>query len=230
MAGETSKAEAICLDIRPWSRTSHVVAWLTRGGQVSTLVKGAVRPKSAFLGQYDLNYTCEIVYYLRSHGDMHARRECTPLELRERLRNDYRALVMAEHFRAVAGDLAPSGPDAAEWAALLAGGLDRLAEGRGGLLAEMLRFETAALRLAGLSPEIEALDGAFSLRGERKMPIPRAVAECIRDPEAEKNNEILLDAARAIGVFYTFHLESAPETRRAALSMAVNKEEGKIDG
>jgi hypothetical protein len=62
------------------------------------------------------------------------------------------------------------------------------------------------------------------------MPIPRAVAECIRDPEAEKNNEILLDAARAIGVFYTFHLESAPETRRAALSMAVNKEEGKIDG
>lgn len=230
MAGETTKTEAICLRISPWSTTSHIVTWLTPSGVVSTAVKGAVRPKSAFLGQYDLNYTCEIVYYLRAHGDLHALRECTPLELREGLRNDYRSLVMAEHFRSVAGELAPSGPDAAEWAELLAGGLDRLAEGRGGLLAEMLRFETAALRLAGLSPEIEALDGAFSLRGERKMPIPRAVAECIRNPEAEKNREILLDAARAIGVFYTFHLESAPETRRAALNMAANKEEGKIDG
>ena len=57
MAGETGKSEAICLDIRPWSRTSHVVEWLTPHGKIRTLVKGAVRPKSAFLGQYDLNYT-----------------------------------------------------------------------------------------------------------------------------------------------------------------------------
>ena len=55
MAGETIKTEAICLDIRPWSRTSHVVSWLTPMGKVSTVVKGAVRAKSQFLGQYDLN-------------------------------------------------------------------------------------------------------------------------------------------------------------------------------
>ena len=223
MAGETAKTEAVCLRISPWSMTSHVVTWLTPAGVVSTSVKGAVRPKSAFLGQYDLNYTCEIVYYVRARGDLHALRECSPVALRERLRDDYRALIVAEHFRAIAGDLAPSGPDAAEWMDLLAEALDRLAEGCGGLLAELLRFETAALRLAGLSPEIEALNGAFSLRGERKMPIQRAVAECIRNPAAEKNPKILLDAARAIGVFYTFHLESAPETRRAALSVATNK-------
>ena len=49
MAGETTKTEAICLDIRPWSRTSHIVRWMTPEGPVTTVVKGAVRPKSAFL-------------------------------------------------------------------------------------------------------------------------------------------------------------------------------------
>ena len=83
MAGETVKSEAICLSVRPWSQTSHVVAWLTPCGKVGTVVKGAVRPKSFFLGQYDLNYTCEILYYGRARGDLHALRDCVPLSRRE---------------------------------------------------------------------------------------------------------------------------------------------------
>ena len=55
MAGETIKTDAICLGIHPWSKTSHVTSWLTPSGRVATVVKGAVPPKSAFLGQYDLN-------------------------------------------------------------------------------------------------------------------------------------------------------------------------------
>ena len=34
MAGETVKAEAVCLRIVPWSRTSHIVQWLTPTGKV----------------------------------------------------------------------------------------------------------------------------------------------------------------------------------------------------
>ena len=34
MAGETEKSRAVCLSIRPWSRTSHVVGWLTPRGKV----------------------------------------------------------------------------------------------------------------------------------------------------------------------------------------------------
>ena len=45
MAGETVKTEAICLDIRPWSRTIHVVSWLTPMGKVATVVKGAMPPE-----------------------------------------------------------------------------------------------------------------------------------------------------------------------------------------
>lgn len=216
MAGETKKTKAVCLNIHPWSKTSHIVSWLTPEGKITTSVKGAVRPKSAFLGQYDLNYECEIVYYLGAKGDVHALRECSPTILREEMRASYKKLLLAEHFRAIAGTLAPSGPDAGEWFTLLSNALDDISSGEN-LLAEMLAFETKALRLAGLSPEIEAESGSFALRGERRIPVSREVADCIKAPHKEKKLEILLDASRVIGVFYTFHLDEVPRTRRFVL-------------
>lgn len=216
MAGETKKTKAICLNVHPWSKTSHIVSWITPEGKITTAVKGAVRPKSAFLGQYDLNYECEIVYYLGAKGDVHALRECSPTILREELRANYRKLLLAEHFRTVADTLAPAGPDAGEWFRLLSDSLDNISTGDN-LIAEMLTFEIKALRLAGLSPEIEAASGSFALRGERRIPVSREVADCIRTPHKEKKLEILLDASRVIGVFYTFHLDEIPRTRRFVL-------------
>ncbi len=219
MAGETLKTEAICLKVTPWSKTSHIVSWLTPLGRVTTIVKGAVRPKSAFLGQYDLNYTCEIVYYTRTKSELHALRECTPLNLREELRADYRALILAEYCRATVGELAPAGSEASAWYDLLARTLESLRTRAHDPLRLLLQFELAVLALAGLSPELEADSGAFCLRGERRMPIRPEVASCIRRPDAEKNREILLDAARSIGVFYSFHLDCAVERRRAVLKL-----------
>lgn len=226
MAGETAKCEAICLRIVPWSRTSHIVTWLTPAGRVTTVVKGAVRPKSAFLGQYDLNYRCEIVYYLRASRELHALRDCAPLDGREALRGDYRKLLLAEHFRRLVFDQAPSGPDAEEWFDLLDRSLTRLVESTN-LQAEMLAFELAALRLAGLSPELEAESGAFALRGERKIPISPEVARCLRSPLLIKYKDSLTDALRVIGVFYAFHMEGTPDTRRTVLQMISTTEQGR---
>ena len=231
MAGETIRAKAVCLEIRPWSRTSHVVTWLTEAGRVATAVKGAVRPKSAFLGQYDLNYTCDVVYYARARGELHAMRECFPLERRDALRDDFRALALADYFRRTVRDLAPSGPDCADWMRLLEDSLDALA-GRpagsaapGRWLRRLLSFEMAALALAGLAPDLGGDEtGGFQLRGERRMPVTGEVAACLGDPEAEKNPKILLDAARVIGVFYAFHLDCASDVRRTVLRMISNNE------
>ncbi len=217
MAGETAKTKAICLRIAPWSRTSHVVTWFTPEGKLSTSVKGAVRPKSLFLGQYDLNYTCEIVYYLRARGELHALRDCAPLEMREFLRGDFRALLLAEHMRTITALLAPSGPEAGDWFALLEESLASLSLGPQGFLGALLDFELKALDLAGLKPEIKPEGGAFTLRGERKMPVSPEVARCLAGPKSEKKRQILLDAARVVGVFYSFHVDSVPETRRAVM-------------
>jgi DNA repair protein RecO len=230
MAGETILADAICLAIRPWSKTSHVVEWLSRAGRIATLVKGAVRPKSAFLGQYDLNYTCEILYYARARGDLHALRECSPIKRRDELRHSYRSLALADYFRSTVRELAPSGPDCAEWFEALEGALDALMRRTETATAESLKhllsFEMRILELSGLTPDLEesSENGSFQLRGERRIPVTRETLECIRDPMGEKNLKILVDAARVIGVFYTFHLDCAPDVRRTVLRMISTNE------
>ena len=234
MAGETVKSEAICLSVSPWSRTSHVVSWLTPAGCVSTVVKGAVRPKSAFLGQYDLNYTCEIVYYARAHGELHALRECAAVERRDALRSDWRSLSAAGYMRLLAGRLAPQGPECESWHGLLACALDRLskcasdvsaasAERRQLRQAALVAFELEALHLLGLSPEIEAETGAFAIRGERKMPVSREVFGFIRKvcaaPRSPSLPPVPLDALRVVGVYYNFHVGCASEARRSVMRL-----------
>lgn len=128
MAGETVRSRAICLSIAPWSHTSHIVTWLTPGGRVATAAKGAVRPKSWLLGQYDLNYTCDVLYYARARGEVHALRDCAPLNCRDALRGDFRALALAGYFRRLAAEFAPQGPDCKAWHDALDAALDALAE------------------------------------------------------------------------------------------------------
>ena len=234
MAGETIRTEAICLDIRPWSRTSHVVAWLTPEGKISSVVKGAVRPKSSFLGQYDLNYTCEILYYVRAKGELHALRECTPLDRRDGLRSDYRALVLAGYFRRLVLDLAPSGPDCRAWYALLSQVLSSSDRG----VSALLRFELDVLRLSGLAPDFSGYDrqaewsafsvetGAFGVAGGRCIRVSRPTAAYLNRPDvAPADSQIPLDAARVIGVFYQFHVDCASDVRRTVLGMISKKKE-----
>ena len=228
VAGETIRADAICLVVRPWSKTSHIVEWLTSAGRVATLVKGAVRPKSAFLGQYDLNYTCEILYYARARGDLHALRECSPINRRDGLRNDFRSLALADYFRSTMREIAPTGPDCAMWFKALENALDALTRHTDILSSEPMRhllaFEMKVLELSGLAPDIDECgeSGCFQLRGERRIPVAPETLACIRNPMGEKNPKILVDAARVIGVFYTFHLDCAPDVRRTVLRMICN--------
>ena len=230
MAGETEKSEAICLAIRPWSRTSHVVSWLTPRVKIATVVKGAVRPKSVFLGQYDLNYTREIVYYARAKGELHALREASPLAMRERLRGDFRALALADYCRQLVGELAPTGQECANWYRLLTVSLDGMTASP---VRDLLVFELEVLKLAGLSPDFSGYDraadwsafgveaGAFApAEGGRQIRVSRAVAAFLDNPRASPADaQVCADAARVLGVFYQFHLDCTAEVRRTVLRM-----------
>ena len=240
MAGETIRTEAVCLDIRPWSRTSHVVSWLTSAGKVVTVVKGAVRPKSAFLGQYDLNYTCDILYYAKARGEAHALRDCLPLKTREALRGDYRQLALAGYFRELVSELVPSGPDAAAWYGRLASALDALPSvRRTDLVSELVRVELDILRLAGLSPDFSGYDrtaewspfsletASFSSGEGRSIRVSRGVAEYLSSPgRPPENGDTPLDAARVIGVFYQFHMGISAAVRRTVLGLISQNKEG----
>jgi len=223
MSGEILKTEGTVLRIRPWSRTSHVVTWLTPDhGVVATMVKGAVRPKSFALGQYDLFYTCELLYYARaSGGDLHALREVHPTNLREHLRGDWRATILAGYACDLVADLAPANAEAADWHDFLTKFLD----GTGDAAARLVALETGVLRLAGLMPDFSGIDPSlpwvdFAIdrgktgSGARIYRLAPQVAKAILNPASEKNFTILLDAVRFLGVFLLFHLEKPAEVRR----------------
>ncbi len=93
------KVEAICIKISPFSRTSHIVSWLTnKHGLMQTVIKGAQRPKSWFIGQYDLFQTCEVLFYIRSYNNLHIIKECSPLITRAAFRSDWRSAALASYF------------------------------------------------------------------------------------------------------------------------------------
>lgn len=92
------KDEAICLNVRPFSKTSHMVTWMTRRhGCLTTPIKGGQRPKSGFLGCYDVAYTCELVCYAHESNGVHHIRECVPTAFREALRDRWRAAAAADY-------------------------------------------------------------------------------------------------------------------------------------
>ena len=230
MAGEIIKTQGIVLAVHPWSQTSHVVTWLTPDyGPVTTLVKGAVRAKSAFLGQYDLFYRCDLLYYARASGDLHALREVTPRNLREHLRGDWRATALAGYAAELVRELAPPGAESSTWF----GFLDAFLEPAPGvdLLGRFIKLEKGLLDLAGLSPDFSGLDPnapwtPFALdsgrcgSGTRTVRLaPRTVAALRRPDAPDVSPGEKKDAVRFLGVFLSYHIERPPDIRRALVSL-----------
>jgi len=124
-----TQSEAIVLQIRPWSKTSHIVPWLTPDhGRLITSIKGACRPKSPFLGQYDLFYTCHLLFYTREHEGVHIAKECEPHHRRDAIREHWRAAALATYLVELTARALPLREPHADVYKLLSQTLDYLAE------------------------------------------------------------------------------------------------------
>ena len=236
MAGETQKTAALVLDIRPWSRTSHIVTWLTpERGPIATIVKGAVRPKSAFLGQYDLFYTCELVYYVRAKGELHAIREVAPVNAREYLRGRFRATALASYASYLVKEHCPHSSEADEWYGFLGGFLDGL-EGDFDFGRKMVSLEMAFLEMAGLSPDFSGADFSaevvpFSIglgragTGAKTLQLPsgaaRLVAAGAECADMESSAADITAAIRFLGLFMRYHIDMPPDIRRNTLQLCM---------
>lgn len=150
------KDEAIALRIYPFGNTSRIVVWLSSAhGKLATLVKGSQRDRSAFLGQFDLFYTCEILFYAREQRNLHILKECVPLSPRAAFRSDWRACAAASYAAGAVDRAMPFGPAPAGLHGLLADTLDRLAARTPGP-AFLPRFELRLLQELGLAPGWDA--------------------------------------------------------------------------
>ena len=149
------KTEGIVLRSRPFSRTSRMVTWLTPDfGRVTTVIKGACRPKSFFLGQTDLGYRCELLFYRREHAGAHIAREVSPLDCREALRGNWRASVAASYVCWLLSQVTEPMLASAELYGLLDRVLDIIsaAPREARLESILVDFEFLLLDLLGVSP------------------------------------------------------------------------------
>jgi DNA repair protein RecO (recombination protein O) len=148
------KSPAIVLRIAPYSETSRVVTWLTPDhGRIATLIKGAQRPKSAFLGQFDLFYTCELLFYFRDARGVYIARECAPEKTRDRFRTDWKAAAAASYCTDVISRIALPDTPQPDLFDLLDSTLDTLAEA--GTCVEFTSwFELKLLDALGLAPRL----------------------------------------------------------------------------
>ncbi len=147
---------AIVLGVTPFSNTSSILTWFSaRQGRMATLAKGAHRPRSVFLGQADLFYTCEILYYPgRAARRLAILKECIPLKTRDRFRTDWRSMLCASYAALLLNRLCPSHAPHPPLFRLLDGLLDTLAAD-GNRLALLFWFELQVLSEMGLAPNLQ---------------------------------------------------------------------------
>lgn len=147
---------AIVLRMSPVTNSSCMVQWLTPGrGRLGTLVKGAYRRKSPFLGQLDLYRTCELLYYAPARHDQPGiAREVIVLEARNSLRTRWRSAAVASYLCDLAGRVSVE-PSPESGFELLGRALDALDAGRspGSVL---LWFELRSADRLGWRPRLES--------------------------------------------------------------------------
>jgi len=92
-------ATGIILRTRPLTETSLIVNWLTPDlGRISTVAKGARRPKSPFAGKLDLFYLAEFTFTRSLRSELHPLREVRLKSLNTTLRDDMGWLQQAAYL------------------------------------------------------------------------------------------------------------------------------------
>jgi DNA repair protein RecO (recombination protein O) len=98
----TQSTTGLILRTRPLTETSLIVNWLTPDcGRVSTVAKGARRPKSPFRGKLDLFYLADFSFQRSRRSDLHQLREVSLRETHRTLRQDMACLQQAAYCAAL---------------------------------------------------------------------------------------------------------------------------------
>src|ERR1051325_10102625 len=90
------RASGIILRTRPLTETSLIVQWITaEHGRISTVAKGARRPKSPYVGKLDLYYEGEFTFQRARKSSLHTLREISLRATRPFLRTELSGLEQA---------------------------------------------------------------------------------------------------------------------------------------
>ncbi len=140
----------------PLTETSLIVHWLSQDhGLITTLAKGARRPKSPFLGKLDLYYKADFTFVRHRRSDLHSLREVAIVNSRRELRQNVRGLYQAAYCAKLIERSAETETPIPEHYKLFDAFLDSVATGKTEGTA-IYGFELKLLALAGLLPDFKS--------------------------------------------------------------------------
>ncbi len=185
----------------PFSETSRIVTWLTMDfGKITTIIKGSQRGKSAFLGQYDLFYSCELLFYLKTYHGVHVVKECSPLKMRAPFRARWRRTACASYFSDIVSRISPVHAAHLELYLLLDAALDVFSECDPSF-AGLFWFELRLMEVMGLAPLLgdcvkcmRPLDAARRAGGRGKVlfSCSRGAGYCPECESASPSDAVIL--------------------------------------
>lgn len=203
-------ATGIILRTRPLTETSLIVNWITaEHGRISTVAKGARRPKSVFAGKLDLFYEAEISFTRSKRSELHALREMSLRETHAPLRQEMGWLQQASYAAALIEQTTERETPLPAIHVLLRGLLaylpKQLPQPR-----TVYAFELKLLEELGLRPELD--DSKLS-------PSARTLVEALTEQDWNELSALTATAAHArelrqfLHGFLIFHLGRIPKGR-----------------
>ncbi len=143
----------IIIRVRPLTETSLIVQWLGHDhGLISTVAKGARKPKSTFAGKLDLYYFADFTFQRSSRSELHPLREMQLISTNEKLRRDLMWLNQAAYASALIEQTAERETPVPEQYELLKDFLERLPDSPAAA-SMVITFEADLLEMLGFGLE-----------------------------------------------------------------------------
>jgi DNA repair protein RecO (recombination protein O) len=209
-------ASGLVLRTRALTESSLIVNWLTPHlGRISTVARGARRPKSPFRGKLDLFYLADFSFNRSRRSELHTLCEVALRETHAALRKDIGHLRQAAYCTALIEQATETETPIPAIYTLMQQVLDQLSA-RPPEPKTLLAFELKFLNELGLQPDLN--QGKLS-GGAKELAKAMANSHWAAIGRLRLNASQLLELQRFLHGFIIFHLGKIPAGRASALQL-----------
>lgn len=207
-------ATGLVLRTRALTETSLIVQWLTPTlGRLSTVAKGAYRPKSPFRGKLDLFYLADFSFSRSQRSNLHTLSEVSLVGTHSALRQELWAFQQASYGAALIEQTTEAETPLPEIYELMRGFLQGLTE-RAPQPRMVLAFELKLLGALGLEPDLDISPLSSGAKGIAQTLVAgdwKAISLLEATPAQAA------ELRRFLSGFLVFHLGKVPQNRASAL-------------
>lgn len=201
-------ATGLILRTRPLTETSLIVNWLTpEQGRISTVAKGARRPKSPFAGKLDLFYLADFSFTRSRRSELHTLREVSLRETHASLRTELGYLQQASYCAGLIEQATERETPLPAVYQLLQGLLEHLPH-YPPLPQTVFAFELKLLHELGLAPDLE--ESKLTL-GARQIANSFTTGDWAASARLKPSVTQAAELRRFLQGFLAFHLGHLPK-------------------